>query len=44
MLQHWGLLFVKDPLLAGVFNRVCMGSVCDMGWMDGVERERITIA
>lgn len=42
-IQHWGLLLVKDPALGNVFNRVGMGSVWDLDWMESVERERTAI-
>jgi hypothetical protein len=34
---------VKDPALENVFNRVGMGSVWDLGWMESVEREMTAI-
>jgi hypothetical protein len=41
--QYWGMLLVKDPGQEDVFNRVGMGSVWDLGWMESVERERTAV-
>jgi hypothetical protein len=41
--QYWGLLLVNDPALENVFNRVGMGSMRDLGWMEGFESEMTAI-
>lgn len=41
--RYWRLILVKDSAKEDVFDRVGMGSMGDLGWMEGVERKRTAV-